>query len=172
VAAAGGEGFFRDQDWRQQLDRLVADHRAAHPGGDEFESEAERRARIRDEMAGSRAILEEITGAPVTFFSPPQGGADHETLALALDCGYELVTAPSGGSVRLNLHGSGERWVYRCGTGFNLLPRGASHGRALLSQRITLARYAGTPGAGILTRGFGAMSRVRRLLAGSGRAAG
>ncbi len=172
VMLAGGEEFFRDPDWRQHLERLVADHRKAHPGGGDFESEEERLTRVRDELAGSRAILEEITGEPVTFFSPPQGGADSETLALALECGYELVTSPSGGSVRLNLHGSGERWVYRCGTGFDMMPRGASHGRALLSQRITLARYAGTPGAGILTRGFGALNRVRQLLDGPGRASG
>ncbi len=162
VAAEGGEAFFQRPDWRGALDGLVREHRQRRGDGGRLESLAERRERLRQEMAGSRSLLEGITGCPVRFLSPPQGGADEETLALARECGYELVTAPSSGKLQLNRAGGGPGWVHRCGTGYDLFGRGRSRRASLLSQRIVLARAAGNPGALLATKLVGAARRLGR----------
>lgn len=170
VAHAGGESFFSRPDWRSVLEREVEKHRARYGDRGRFETEEERRRRICHELAASRTFLEQATGRPVLFLSPPQGGADAETLELARNCGYDLVTAPSGGRLRLNRAGHGASWVYRCGTGYDLFGRGGSTAVSLRSQRFVLARSSAVPGAALLTRGVGAIRRLTgRPLDGPGR---
>ncbi len=48
-------------------------------------------ARARDELAGSKAWLEDVTGSPVTTMSAPGGFINRPVLQLALDLGYTLV---------------------------------------------------------------------------------
>ena len=161
VDREGGEGFFERPGWKEELAALVEEHRRRFGDRGVTETEDERRERVTSEMAGSRARLERATGRPVTFLSPPQGGADEETLALARACGYALVTAPSGGSVVLNRRGAGAGWVHRAGTGFDLFGRGRGIRASLRSQRIVLARYSGgAPAASLITRAAGAVSRL------------
>jgi peptidoglycan/xylan/chitin deacetylase (PgdA/CDA1 family) len=161
VDEAGGEAFFQRPDWREELQAEVARFRDRHGERGVLETDAQRRERIREELAGSRAFLEEITGRPVRFLSPPQGAADDETLDLARQCGFDLVTAPSTGRLRLNRRGSGRGWVHRCGTGYDLFGRSASRRGALGSQRIVLSRCSGGRVAKIVTKAAGALRRLK-----------
>ena len=160
VAGEGGERFFARPAWRAELDGEVDAFRARHGERGRPETEIERRARLDRELEGSRARLAGITGRPVRFLSPPQGGAGEETLTLARASGYDLVTAPSGGRLRLNRRGAGPGWVYRCGTGFDLFGRNRSTGLSLVAQRLVLARTAGSGLAAVVTRSVGVMRRI------------
>lgn len=165
VDREGGERFFDRPAWKEDLQALVDEHRRRFGDRGVMETEAERRERVRSELAESRARLERVTGRPVTFLSPPQGGADEETLSLARACGYALVTAPSGGNVVLNRRGAGEGWVHRAGTGFDLFGRGRGTKASLRSQRIVLARYSGgRVAAPLITRAAGAAARLGKGL--------
>lgn len=160
-----GESFFERPGWKAELTALVEEHRRRFGDRGVMETEDERHERVTSEMRDSRARLESATGRPVTFFSPPQGAADEETLALARTCGYTLVTAPSGGSVVLNRRGAGTGWVHRAGTGFDLFGRGRGTKAALRSQRIVLARYSGRRvAAPLITRAVGAAARLGKSL--------
>ncbi len=140
----------------------MAAHRERFGERGRLESEPQRLARVREELAGSRARLESITGRPVNFLSPPQGGAGPETLALARECGYDLVTAPSGGKLSLNRAGGGLGWVHRCGTGYGLFGLQRSNTIRLCSQRMVLARCSGSLPALACTLSVGAVRRVLR----------
>ena len=165
VDREGGERFFERSAWRQELDGLVEEHRRRFGERGVLETENERRERVASELRESRMRLESATGRPVTFLSPPQGGADDETLTLARACGYSLVTAPSEGRVLMNQQGSGAAWVHRAGTGFDLFGRGRGTSASLLSQRIVLARYSGgAPAASAITRAAGAASQLAAKL--------
>ncbi|MFQ5694979.1 MAG: polysaccharide deacetylase family protein, partial [Terriglobia bacterium] len=161
VAREGGKEFFRRTDWRAHLERLVEDHRRRFGDRGSYETEEERRARICNELHGSRTFLEQLIGQPVRFLAPPQGGSNEETLILARKCGYDLVTAPGTAGVRLNHPGAGRGWVHRCSTGYNLFGRRASLSTSLRSQRIVLARYSGEAMAMAITKAVGAYRRLR-----------
>src|SRR5262249_47565093 len=88
VDREGGEHFFERPRWKEDLTAQVEEHRRRFGDRGVVETEDERRERVISEMRDSRARLESATGRPVTFFSPPQGAADEETLALARACGY------------------------------------------------------------------------------------
>ena len=164
VNDAGGESFFERPDWNHELHRLVDGYRDRYGERGSFEGEEARRRRVRDELAGSRARLEEITGRPVRFLAPPQGGSTPETLELARECGYELVTAKGGASMRLNRRGDGLGWVHRVGVGESIFGTNGSRRWSLLSQRIVAARAGGSIGAAMLTRLTAAGRGMARML--------
>jgi peptidoglycan/xylan/chitin deacetylase (PgdA/CDA1 family) len=160
VGHAGGEEFFRRSDWRESLMKLVDVHRARYGERGAFESEDQRQQRLEDELAGTRAFLETVTEREVRFFAPPQGGADTEVLKMALRYGYDLVSAPGTGAVRLNRPGAGKGWVYRGGPGYSLFGRSGSMRGAIRFQRLVLARYSGSTVATVLTRTLGIARRL------------
>jgi glycosyltransferase involved in cell wall biosynthesis/peptidoglycan/xylan/chitin deacetylase (PgdA/CDA1 family) len=59
--------------------------------------------RQREEVAGSRHLLERITGRPVESFAYPHGTRDDytsETVAIVADCGFRRACAAEGGVLR------------------------------------------------------------------------
>jgi peptidoglycan/xylan/chitin deacetylase (PgdA/CDA1 family) len=59
--------------------------------------------RQREEVAGSRRLLEQITGRPVESFAYPHGTRDDytsETVAIVADCGFRRACAAEGGVLR------------------------------------------------------------------------
>jgi peptidoglycan/xylan/chitin deacetylase (PgdA/CDA1 family) len=48
---------------------------------------------LKAETAGSRAVLEELTGAPVTGFCYPYGTVDRRVMAAVRDAGYDYACA-------------------------------------------------------------------------------
>jgi peptidoglycan/xylan/chitin deacetylase (PgdA/CDA1 family) len=96
VAVNGGRAFFDRDRWRDELQAIVKAHRASgqfQPA--KPETDAEFRARLRDELAGSRDRLESITGRPVRFMCWPNGGVCDEAFTLLDSCGYLGATLPS-----------------------------------------------------------------------------
>ena len=67
-----------------------ASHRALTPLADR---------ELADETAGSRAALEEATGAPVVSFCYPYGAFDTRSVEAVRGAGYELATVIRGGLV-------------------------------------------------------------------------
>ncbi|GAB4375161.1 MAG: hypothetical protein Kow0062_13930 [Acidobacteriota bacterium] len=94
VEARGGRAFFDEPDWRGQLERTAEAYRRAHPPAARPESPERFRARLRDELAGSRERLEAITGRPVRFMCWPNGGTCREAFELLAECGYLAATLP------------------------------------------------------------------------------
>lgn len=54
-------------------------------------------ARVREEVAGSKARLEELTGRPVAHFSCPGGRWDSRVASFAREAGYESVATSAVG---------------------------------------------------------------------------
>ncbi len=95
VAEAGGTAFFERASWKEELLALAEEHRAEHPPEAEPESDAAFRARLIEELRGSREALEAITGREVRFMCWPNGGTCPEAFALLEECGYLAATLPS-----------------------------------------------------------------------------
>ena len=93
-----GPTFFSDlNEARQRLKKLATDWLARHGGSvpGRHESDAEREARVRDELASSRRILEEILHKEITTICWPEGGVDETALSIAREVGYRHFTLPS-----------------------------------------------------------------------------
>jgi peptidoglycan/xylan/chitin deacetylase (PgdA/CDA1 family) len=59
--------------------------------------------RLRDELAGSRAALEDVTGRPVRFLAYPFGHHDRRVRDVAEECGYEAAFTFLNGRVTRGL---------------------------------------------------------------------
>ncbi len=103
VETHGGRAFYEEPDWRAQLAQVVEAYRRAHPPAARPETPEAFRARLRDELAGSRERLEAITGRPVRFMCWPNGGTCREAFDLLEECGYLAATLPRR-SLRLSNH--------------------------------------------------------------------
>ena len=91
AAEAGGERLFERADWRDVLQRAVADYRSHHGIRGEVESDDERRRRFERELVESKHVIESRLGKPVRHFVWPGGGYCDESLAMALSV-YDSVT--------------------------------------------------------------------------------
>jgi peptidoglycan/xylan/chitin deacetylase (PgdA/CDA1 family) len=91
VAERGGKGFFANDGWRKELHRVVESHRAAHEDSGRVESEEEYQERLRDELVGSKAILERKLGTSVDFLCWPCGDYSPALQKLAVDLGYRAT---------------------------------------------------------------------------------
>ncbi|MBP7148527.1 MAG: polysaccharide deacetylase family protein [Acidobacteria bacterium] len=105
VAENGGRAFFERPDWRAELSALAAEHQRRH-GQRPPEPRAAFLARLRGELEGSRAALEEITGQPVRFMCWPNGGTCEEAFDLLAECGYLAATLPSRARQPINRRGT------------------------------------------------------------------
>ncbi|RMG45688.1 MAG: hypothetical protein D6718_06750 [Acidobacteria bacterium] len=105
VAAEGGRAFFERPDWKARLERAVMEYRAGHGDPVEIESDEEFRQRLRDELAGSAAAIEQVTGRRPRFMSWPNGGTCREALDLLAECGYLAATVSSRGRQPKNVRG-------------------------------------------------------------------
>ena len=165
VARHGGASFFDRPDWRATLDAEAARGRSGTRSNGTYESDDEKTARVRGELAESKRVLSENLGHPVEFLSFPQGGMDDTCERLALEAGYTMWTMPSRSGSRAARAADGPYRVYRCGSGYGLFGDARGTRASLLSQRIVLARHFGNPLATALT---GAVGLVRRALPRAG----
>lgn len=89
VARNGVRDFFSRSHWRDELFEVVRAHRARKASQGHNESEEEHTARIRDELVGSRRILEARLQKPVDFLCWPCGDYTEKLQRFAIEeCGY------------------------------------------------------------------------------------
>lgn len=91
VSGMGGEAFFREKGWRKKLLEVT---RSLESGGDApaYETEEEYLERARDEIKGSREILEEGLGHDIRLLAWPNDAYNGTLMELACgEAGYELV---------------------------------------------------------------------------------
>ena len=133
---------------------LVGNHSWSHPN-----LALSGRRRVREELARTRATLEQITGAPVKFFRPPFGARRPAVLAIARELGmipvlWNAMTGdwkePSGERVAANLTAKIDR-LQRRGWAANIVLHDGGHldSRAnrepsLAAAGLLAAHYAGT----------------------------
>jgi peptidoglycan/xylan/chitin deacetylase (PgdA/CDA1 family) len=153
AAEAGGEAFFERADWRDVLERAVADYRSRHGVRGETESATERRARFERELVESKRVIESRLDKPVRHFVWPGGGYCDESLALALSV-YDSVTWSGTDRWQLrNRPGEDPRLVTRRGIHYVQ----AGNERVFTGGRYLswyLDEYAGRRGARITRQAF------------------
>ena len=92
VGANGGKSFFDRAEWKAELLAVHSRVRAALGDQGRFETDAEHEARIREEVAGSKRIIEEKLGKRVEFICWPGGGETELARRIALESGYLATT--------------------------------------------------------------------------------
>jgi len=98
VEENGGEAFFSCEDWRKQLDRLVALYRDKNETNVDFgiyETTSEYYERVRKEITQSKDIIEKELNKKIEVICWPGGGVTEEVVSIARDCGYKYYTLPS-----------------------------------------------------------------------------
>ena len=119
VADEGGEGFFYRKGWEGRLRRLVESHGVAG----RRESPPEREAAIRDELQGSKRLIEERTGRPVIHLAYPWHVAGPTARRLARDAGYRTAFAGKVEGVPITRPGGDLEQIARIGEDYvELLP--------------------------------------------------
>lgn len=87
-----GADFFSRDDWRSRLFGVYEQYVAANGIGGWYETEQEYLDRIRDELFGSKAILEKALNKRVDFLCWPGGAYTTEALSIAQEA-YRATTA-------------------------------------------------------------------------------
>lgn len=108
----GNDTFFQRVDWRLRLQQAVIEYRQTHGDRGRFESDAEYRARLHCELAGSKQAIERQLDKTVDFLSWPGGGYNDISVEIAKEVGY-LATAHSSWDRSINSNQFGEdpsRW--------------------------------------------------------------
>lgn len=159
VADRGGAGFFDTSDWKDLLDAEVRRQRAGAKAGGDYESEDARLARVRDEIEGSRRVLSSGLGRDVAFFSFPQGARDDAAESMAREAGYRMWTCPSLGGER-NRKATGERRIYRCGSGYGAFGEGRAIALEVWSQRLAIEVHTGRTWARLASKALAAGQMV------------
>jgi len=104
VGERGGGNFFTTrskEEWLEELFSAVEKYRTAQgslKGG--FETERERKKRIRDELYLSKREIEERLKKECLFIAWPWGKYNEELIAIARECGYRgAVTTEKGANI-------------------------------------------------------------------------
>ena len=84
----GNKTFFESSDWRQQLEKAATDYRQTYGERGRFESDAEYKARLRHELAGSKQIIEEQLNKKVDFLCWPGAGYNDTSVEISREVGY------------------------------------------------------------------------------------
>lgn len=92
VVANGGRAFFGREGWKAELLAVHDKVRAELGDQGRFETDAEHEARIREEVAGSKRIIEEKLSKRVDFICWPGGGETSLARRIALESGYLATT--------------------------------------------------------------------------------
>ena len=117
IAAERGYDFFDRKDWRAELK-----HHVASLVGDDgidgyYESESEQISRIRDELQGSKRIIEDNLDKRVDYICWPGGANDELVQQLARDVGYKSWTLSSSSALeKRNLPGADPGTIKRVGS--------------------------------------------------------
>jgi peptidoglycan-N-acetylglucosamine deacetylase len=125
-----------------QAGHLIGNHTMTHPS-----LMWERPRRVREELAGCSAVLEDVTGQPVRYFRPPFGARRPDVLRTAVELGLRPVmwnvtahdwdaTNPAALAARV------QRIIRRNqhhGRGSNILLHDGGHRRMGTDRSVTLA---------------------------------
>jgi peptidoglycan/xylan/chitin deacetylase (PgdA/CDA1 family) len=137
-----------------QAGHLIGNHTMSHPS-----LMWERPSRVREELAGCNAVLEDVTGQAVHYFRPPFGARRPDVLRTAVELGLKPVmwnvTAHDWDATDPRaLAGRVQRIVrsnQRLGRGSNILLHDGGHRQlgtdrsvTLAATRILLESWAGT----------------------------
>jgi hypothetical protein len=117
VREHGGPALFERTNWREELLRYAgAQFTGGHvPGA--YESESDRRERIRHELAESKRLIETHLNKSVEYICWPGGGNDPEVQAMAREVGYKSWTLGSrDASSKRNVPGAAPVSIKRMGT--------------------------------------------------------
>jgi hypothetical protein len=89
VEASGGREFFARPGWRQELTGVVEGYARTHPSAGRYETDAEYRDRVLDEMQSCKRDIATRLGKPVDFLCWPCGDYTPVLQQLAIEqCGY------------------------------------------------------------------------------------
>ena len=88
VKDSGGSSFFKKSGWRRRLLSLMADRKGQGPGRGRFESDAEKMARIKTDLASSKTIIEERINAPVRHLCYPWYVGSELAVEMSRQAGY------------------------------------------------------------------------------------
>jgi peptidoglycan/xylan/chitin deacetylase (PgdA/CDA1 family) len=88
VRNRGNETFFQSVAWRQQLEQVATDYRQAHGDRGRFESDAELKARLHNELAESKQIIERQLDKKVDFLCWPGAGYNDTSSEISKEVGY------------------------------------------------------------------------------------
>jgi peptidoglycan/xylan/chitin deacetylase (PgdA/CDA1 family) len=88
VRSHGEAAFFQRAEWRRQLEGVAAEYHHAHTNQGRYESESAHVARLCDELAGSKQIIERHLSKRVDFLCWPGGGYTDSALAFCKEAGY------------------------------------------------------------------------------------
>lgn len=95
IANKGGANFGTGEGWRGRLRKLVEDVTGDSDFPGAFESDTDYENRVRDELGGSRSIIERKLGKTVDFLCWPGGGVNDTAKRIAAEVGYKSWTLPS-----------------------------------------------------------------------------
>lgn len=95
VRSHGREAFFQSVNWRQQLERAATDYRQTHGDRGRLESDAEYKARLHHELAGSKQMIEKQLDKAVDFLCWPGGGYNDTSVEISKKVGYLASTLSS-----------------------------------------------------------------------------
>ncbi len=112
VRSHGGETFFQRVDWRQPLEQVATDYRQTQGDRGRFESDAEYKARLHRELAGSKQMIERQLDKTVDFLCWPGGGYNDTSVKISREVGY-LSSEDSSHDRRIKKNRFGEdpsRW--------------------------------------------------------------
>jgi hypothetical protein len=160
VGANGGDGLFDSPDWRARLEREA--RRAAPPEGGRYESDADRIARLREEIVASKVHLEDLLGKRLDFLCWPGGAYDGAAVALAGEAGFVAWTLGSKAVTgQRNMPGEDPRWIRR----IPVLPWWSRGGRTIAPVdgaflKLMIDAYRGSASASVRLK----MYKARRLL--------
>jgi peptidoglycan/xylan/chitin deacetylase (PgdA/CDA1 family) len=124
VRSHGGREFFGDPAWKETLTEMAASLQREVDTG-RYETQEEYEARVREELSGSKKIIEEKLGKKVDFMCWPGGSGTDTGVRILREIGYlmsttaddmpvaertKLLNLPSQGSDRIARIPAGLYW--------------------------------------------------------------
>jgi hypothetical protein len=88
VRCAGNQAFFKQAGWRSKLMSLANEFRRKNGDGGRYETEVEKRARILDDLAGSKKCIEEQLKTQVTHLCYPWYCGSQLAVELSRQAGF------------------------------------------------------------------------------------
>jgi len=162
VQSRGGEGFFKEDDWHEQLLAVHDTIAKQYAGGSRVETTTERCERIRNELSESKRILECGLDKQIDFICWPGGGYEPETLEIARSVGYKAWTLSSADQSNYrNVPGADPEQIKRIGSQTRQYWRGGiighTNGREFM---CTVRRHQGSR----FHTWYGRFLRARRIV--------
>ena len=141
AVAEEGEGFFARRDWQARLRGLV--QRRPIPG--HWETQVQREAALRRELADAKRLIEERTGQAVIHLCYPWHAAGPTARRLAREVGYRTAFVGKVRGTPITLAGGDAMDIARIGEDYvELLPGKGRADLASILRRKWRRRLRGT----------------------------